>query len=73
MNMVNFEKITKRNHLSDELPERRQRNNKLNKPRRFGKLWRNYYDRNLRRLLLERERQQMKYAARRERMKADEF
>ena len=41
MNMVNFEKIVKRDHLSDELPERRQRNNKLNKPRRFGKLWRN--------------------------------
>lgn len=73
MNMVNFEKITKRNHLSDELPERRQRNNKLNKPRRFGKLWRNYYDHNLRRLLLERERQQMKYVARQKRMKADEF
>lgn len=73
MNMVNFEKIVKRDHLSNELPKRRQRNNKLNKPRRFGKLWRNYYDRNLRRLLLERERQQMKYAARRERMKADEF
>lgn len=73
MNMVNFEKIVKRDHLSDELPERRQRNNKLNKPRRFGKLWRNYHDRNLRRLLLERERQQLKYAARRERMKADEI
>lgn len=73
MNMVNFEKIVKRDHLSDELPERRQRNNKLNKPRRFGKLWRNYYDRNLRRLLLERERQQMRYAARQERMRADEI
>lgn len=66
MNMVNFEKIVKRDHLSNELPERRQRNNKLNKPRRFGKLWRNYYDRDLRRLLLERERQQLKYAARQE-------
>lgn len=73
MNMVNFEKIVKRDHLSDELPERRQRNNKLNKPRRFGKLWRNYYDRNLRRLLLERERQQMRYAARQKRMKADKI
>lgn len=73
MNMVNFEKIVKRDHLSDDLPIRRQRNNKLNKPRRFGKLWRNYYDRNLRRLLLERERQQEKYSARRERMEADEF
>lgn len=73
MNMVNFEKIVKSDHLSNELPERRQRNNKLNKPRRFGKLWRNYYDRNLRRLLLERERQQLKYAARRKRMKADEI
>lgn len=73
MNMVNFEKIVKRDHLSDELPERRQRNNKLNKPRRFGKLWRNYYDCNLHRLLLERGRQQMKYAARREQMKADEI
>ncbi|VVG93946.1 Phage protein [Escherichia phage rV5_ev146] len=42
---INFEKIVKRPHDSEELPERRQRNNKLNKPKRFGKIWRNHYDR----------------------------
>ncbi|MCT7478327.1 hypothetical protein N5V81_27225 [Escherichia coli] len=44
---INFEKIVKRPHDSEELPERRQRNNKLNKPKRFGKIWRNHYDRKL--------------------------
>lgn len=33
---INFEKIVKRPHDSEELPERRQRNNKLNKPK---KVW----------------------------------
>ncbi|MCK0651167.1 hypothetical protein [Escherichia coli] len=58
---INFEKIVKRPHDSEELPERRQRNNKLNKPKRFGKIWRNHYDRKLPGLLLERERQAERY------------
>ncbi|EKK2847831.1 hypothetical protein CPT_Mangalyan_196 [Escherichia phage Mangalyan] len=58
---INFEKIVKRPHDSEELPERRQRNNKLNKPKRFGKIWRNHYDRKLPSLLLERERQAERY------------
>lgn len=58
---INFEKIVKRSHDSKELPERRQRNNKLNKPKRFGKIWLNHYDRKLPSLLLERERQAERY------------
>lgn len=60
MNLINFKKIPKR-HFSEEYPEKRKRNNKIHKPKRFGKIWRNYYDKRLPSILLERERQIEKY------------
>ena len=58
---INIDKIVKRPHDSEELPERRQRHNKLNRQKWFGKVWRKHYDRKLPGLLLERERQAERY------------